>query len=95
MLKELHRSLKAVFLEEEEKGETISTNIPEKHLRRIQRNKKRTSREFWIDAQVARFHIKDTMLDLGSDVNIFPKKTWEVLGKMQLKHSPIQLRMEN
>jgi hypothetical protein len=35
------------------------------------------------------------MLDLGSDVNILPKKTWEALGKPQLVYSPIQLRMEN
>ena len=35
------------------------------------------------------------MLDLGSDVNILPKKTRESLGKSRLKYSPIQLRMEN
>jgi hypothetical protein len=34
------------------------------------------------------------MLDLGSDVNILPKKTWEALGKLRLTYSPIQLRME-
>jgi hypothetical protein len=35
------------------------------------------------------------MLDLGSDVNILPKKTLEALGKPQLTYSPIQLRMDN
>jgi hypothetical protein len=35
------------------------------------------------------------MLDIGSDVNIFPKNTWEALGKHYLKYSPIQLRMAN
>ena len=35
------------------------------------------------------------MLDLGSDVNILPKKTWEALGKLRLTYSPIQLRMAN
>jgi hypothetical protein len=35
------------------------------------------------------------MLDLGSDVNILPKKTWEDLGKPQLTYYPIQLRMAN
>jgi len=35
------------------------------------------------------------MLDLGSDVNILPRKTWEAMGKPQLKYSPIQLIMEN
>jgi hypothetical protein len=35
------------------------------------------------------------MLDLGSDVNILPKKTWEALGRPRLTYSLIQLRMEN
>jgi hypothetical protein len=35
------------------------------------------------------------MLDLGYDVNIPPKKTWESLGKPQLTYSPIQLIMAN
>jgi hypothetical protein len=35
------------------------------------------------------------MLDLGSDVNILPKNTWEALGKPRLTYSTIQLRMEN
>jgi hypothetical protein len=29
------------------------------------------------------------MLDLGSDVKILPKNTWEALGKPQLTYSPI------
>jgi hypothetical protein len=35
------------------------------------------------------------MLDLGSDVNIFPKKYWEVMGKPKLVWSPIQLWLAN
>jgi len=35
------------------------------------------------------------MPDLGSDVNILPKKTWEAMGKPQRKYSPIQLIMVN
>jgi hypothetical protein len=35
------------------------------------------------------------MLDLGSDVNMLPKNTWEALGKPKLVYSPMQLRMEN
>jgi len=44
---------------------------------------------------VVGFQIRDTMLDLGLDVNILPRKTWEAMGKPQLKYFPIQLRMEN
>lgn len=35
------------------------------------------------------------MLDLGSDVDISPKKTWEAMGKPKLVYSPIQLQMDN
>ena len=35
------------------------------------------------------------MLDLGSNVNILPRKTWEALGKLRLTYSPIQLCMVN
>ena len=46
-----------------------------------------------MNTQVVGFQIKDTMLDLGSDVNILPRKTWEALGRPRLTYSPIQLRM--
>lgn len=67
----------------------------ERHTKRVRSNKKRTGREFRIDAQIAGFQIKDTMLDLGSDINILPRKMWEELGKPQLTFSPIQLLMAN
>lgn len=35
------------------------------------------------------------MLNLGSDVNILPRKTWEAMVKPQLRYSLIQLRMVN
>jgi hypothetical protein len=35
------------------------------------------------------------MLDLGSDVNILPKKCWEVMGKLKLAWSPIQVGLSN
>jgi hypothetical protein len=37
----------------------------------------------------------DIILDLGSKVNVLPKKTWEVMGEPQLGYSPIQLKLEN
>lgn len=43
---------------------------------------------------MAGFQINDMMLDLGYDVNILPRKTWEAMGKPQLKYLSIQLRME-
>jgi hypothetical protein len=35
------------------------------------------------------------MLDLGSDMNIFPKKSWEVMGKLKLVWFPIHLCLVN
>ena len=35
------------------------------------------------------------ILDLGSDVNVLPKQTWEHMGRPALQWSPIQLRMAN
>ena len=35
------------------------------------------------------------ILDLGSDVNILTRQTWESMNKLQLDWSPIQLRLAN
>ena len=35
------------------------------------------------------------VLDLGSDVNVMPKRTWELMGKPKLLWSPIALKMAN
>ena len=34
-------------------------------------------------------------MDLGSDVNILTRQTWENMGKLRLIQSPSQLRLEN
>jgi hypothetical protein len=37
----------------------------------------------------------DIILDLGSEVNVLPKKTWEAMGEPTLGYSPIELKLEN
>ena len=37
--------------------------------------------------------MKQVILDLGSDVNVLPKKTWQRMGEPKLEWSTIQLRM--
>ena len=37
----------------------------------------------------------DVILDLGSEVNVLTKQTWEQMGKNTLEWSPIQLRLAN
>jgi hypothetical protein len=41
------------------------------------------------------YEMDGVMLDLGSDVNILPKKSWELMGRPNLVWSPIQLRLAN
>ena len=74
-------------------GTWESSDATHKYIRRIKINKRRTGKEFRVNTQVVGFQIKDTMLDLRSNVNIFPRKTWEALGRLKLTYSPIQLCM--
>jgi hypothetical protein len=37
----------------------------------------------------------DVILDLGSEVNVFPKRTWKCMGEPTLGYSPVQLNLEN
>ena len=70
-------------------------NAGPQYMQRVKRKKQRTGKEFRLNTRVSGFQISDTMLDLGSDVNILPRKTWEALGRPRLAYSPIQLRMAN
>ena len=76
-------------------GAMESPKTSPQYVQRVRQNKRRMGKEFWLNTQVARFQIRDTMLDLGSEVNILPRKTWEALGWPRLAYSPIQLRMPN
>jgi hypothetical protein len=39
--------------------------------------------------------VDNFILDLGSDMNVLPKQTWEMMGKTKLVWSLIQLRLVN
>jgi hypothetical protein len=41
------------------------------------------------------YDMDGVMLDLGSDVNMLPKKYWDLMGNPNLLWSPIQLRLAN
>lgn len=74
----------------------ICAPLPEGATQFVQkRRRKRTGREFRLDAQVNGYDIKSVMFNVGSDVNILPKKYWEALGCPCLVYSPIQLRKAN
>jgi hypothetical protein len=38
--------------------------------------RRRTNREFRLNANIGYFNMGDIILDLGSEVNVIPKKTW-------------------
>ena len=48
-----------------------------------------------LTAQVGEFEMDEVILDLGSDVNVLTKQTWEQMGSPKLSRSPIHLRLAN
>jgi hypothetical protein len=51
--------------------------------------RRRTSREFRLNANIGDFNMGDIILDLGSEVNVLPKKTWKCMGEPTLGYSPV------
>ena len=48
-----------------------------------------------LNDQIGEYDMTDVILDLGLEVNVLTKKTWEQMGKNTLDWSPIQLRLSN
>jgi hypothetical protein len=57
--------------------------------------RRRTSREFRLNSNIGDFNMGDIILDLGSKVNVLPKKTWQCMGEPTLGYSNVQLKLEN
>jgi hypothetical protein len=57
--------------------------------------KRRTNKELHLNAQIGEYEIDYVVLDLGLEINVMTKKTWELMGKPKLIYSPIRLRMAN
>lgn len=64
-------------------------------VRKISRHKKITGHEVRLTTQIGEYEMDHVILDLGSDANVFPKHTWEIMGRPTQQWSPIQLRMVN
>jgi hypothetical protein len=54
-----------------------------------------TSREFRLNANIGDFNMGDIILDLGSEVNVLPKKTWQYMREPTLGYSLVQLKLLN
>jgi hypothetical protein len=55
------------------------------HLHTIRRK----SREFRLNANIGDFNMGDIILDLGSKLNVLPKKTWKCMGEPILGYSNV------
>ena len=63
---------------------------PKKKVNQVRR-KFKTSHELRMTAQIGDYDMDYIILDLGSDVNILMRQTWESMGKTHLDRSPVQL----
>ena len=72
----------------EVQDELISAPFPKRGVRQVKK-KKRTRKEFKFFKDIGGYEMNQVILDLGSDVNILPKNSWEQMGKPKLVWSPI------
>jgi hypothetical protein len=80
-----------------EEGETdaiIFASLLEQYVCHVSR-RKCTWREFKMTTELGTYEMENIMLDLGFNINILPKKSWELMCKPKLVWSPIQLRLAN
>jgi hypothetical protein len=54
----------------------ISAPLPKKHVRHVKK-KRKTNKELKMAMELRGYEMQEVMLNLGSYVNILPKKTWE------------------
>ena len=57
--------------------------------------KRRTNKEFCFPTVIGDYKMVNVILDLGSDVNILPVKTRDLMGRPLMEQSTIQLRLDN
>jgi hypothetical protein len=73
----------------ETEGKLEQKKVNHLHTRR------RTRREFRLNVDIRDFSMGDIILDLGYEVNVLPKKTWQCMGDPTLGYSHVQLKLEN
>jgi len=53
-------------------------------IRKLGKHKTRTRHEMRLTAQTWEYEMDQVILDLGFDANVFPKQTWERMGRHTL-----------
>ena len=69
--------------------ETPVESQPKRRVNHVKK-KLKTGHELRMTAQIGHYDMDYIILDLGSDINILMRKTWESMGKSRLDWSPIQ-----
>ena len=54
-----------------------------------------TGRKMRLSTHIRDYEMDEVILDLGSEVNVLTKQTWELMGRPKLSYSPIQLKLAN
>ena len=54
-----------------------------------------TGQEMRLSTVIGAYEMDEVVLDLGSEVDVMTKQTWEIMVKLKLTFSPIQLRLAN
>jgi hypothetical protein len=57
--------------------------------------KRKKNKELQLNAQIGEYDIDYVVLNLGSEVNVMTKQTWELMGKPKLIYSLVRIRMDN
>jgi hypothetical protein len=70
----------------------IEENLEPKNVNHLH-TRRRTSREFRLTFNIGDFKMGDIILDLGSEVNVLPKKAYQCMGEPTLGYSNVQLKL--
>ena len=65
-----------------------------KSIKQIQKYH-RIGGEMRLNALIREYEMSQVALDLGSEVNVLTKETWELMGSPKMQSSPIRLRLAN
>jgi hypothetical protein len=75
-------------MEEREIDVAISSPLPKQYVHHVSR-RKHMRRDFKMKIKIESYKMDDVMLELGSNMKILLKKSWDLMGKTNLVWSPI------
>jgi hypothetical protein len=84
----------ATCMGEEWINKAISAPLPEMDMYQVN-EQKHIGIYFKMMIELGSYEMDGVMLNLGYNVKILAKKSWELMGKPNLVWSPIQLQLEN